>query len=151
MHQSRFASTFRCGPSRPVPLGALVLILAAILVVSVTVSADAPTEELAVRVTPSIVLAAQDVKAVVIVPRHPENRRLVLTVEGPSYFASTERQLDGDAAARTHEFAFRQLPEGEYRVQLSVEGTRGRGPGIETRFTVRGAPVDAPPIAEPAP
>ena len=122
----------RTAPARA--LGMVVVIIGS----GQVVVGDSAVEELAVRVTPSIVMAAQDVKALITVPRRPENRRLVVTVEGPAYYASTERQLDGDGAARMHEFAFRQLPEGEYRVQVIVEGTRGRDPGIETRFTVRG-------------
>lgn len=91
-----------------------------------------------VRITPAVVLEAQDVKAHVTVPRRPENRRLVVTLEGPSYYTSTERQLDGDAAARMHEFAFRQLPEGEYSVRVLVGRARGSDSAAETTFNVRG-------------
>lgn len=122
------------------------------LIVTATVAsagvraADEPEadEQLAVRMSPTIVLERQDVRAFVTVPRQPGNRRLLVTLEGPSYFTSTERQLNGDAAARMHEFAFRQLPEGQYSVRVLVVRARGADSGAETTFTVRGArpPLD---------
>jgi hypothetical protein len=61
------------------------------------------------------------------------------------HYTSTERQLDGNAGARTHEFAFRQLPEGNYSVRVSVERARGTATGAETAFTVRG-PLSPPDV-----
>ena len=143
MPARQIRSPTRHWPSRSPPLVVLVTLLLLAPLGSPGVGADdSYLEQLAVRITPPIILAAQDVRALITVPRRPENRWLIVIVEGPKYYTSTERQLDGDGAALVHQFAFRHLPEGDYLVQVNVKGSRGSRTEIETRFTVRGAPLD---------
>jgi hypothetical protein len=93
--------------------------------------------DLALEVTPAIVLADQDIRAVVRVRPDSANRLLTIALDG-EFYSSTERSLDGDRAARTYEFNFRKLPAGEYMLHAEVEDATGRVRRIERRITVRG-------------
>jgi hypothetical protein len=55
--------------------------------------------DLALEVTPAIVLADQDIRAVVRVRPDSANRLLTIALDG-EFYSSTERSLDGDRAAR---------------------------------------------------
>ena len=88
---------------------------------AVSYGADAPVT---VALRPTIVFAGRDVRATVRTPRDPRNRELRVTVEAPDYYASSDVQLDGADAAVTHQFNWRELPGGAYRVEaiLTREG-----------------------------
>jgi hypothetical protein len=57
--------------------------------------------------------------ATVTVERHDDNRLLVMDVDGAMSF-HTERQLDGADAARVQQFAYNDVPAGEYTVTALV-------------------------------
>ena len=61
------------------------------------------------------------------------NRRLQLSIDAPTFYASTERQLDGIEGARAHTFAVKELPAGDYQIVATLEGSSG----VRSRVTVR--------------
>jgi len=85
-----------------------------VLAGAVSYGADAPVT---VALRPTIVFAGRDVRATVRTPRDPRNRELRVTVEAPDYYASSDVQLDGTDAPATHQFTWRELPSGAYRVE----------------------------------
>jgi len=97
--------------------------------------------ELTLDVTPAILLADQDIRAVVRVRPDSGNRMLMIALDG-EFYSSTERSLDGERAARTYEFYFRKLPAGQYLLQAKVEDTKGRVRKVERQITVLGE-IDA--------
>lgn len=118
--------------SRPV-VGTLVL---ACLV------ATAPTfaveNALSLRVTPRVAAAPATVSITVTI--EPDERNRVLAIEDDSevYYRSSQVQLEGENAARTHVFLFRGLPPGEHRIRASVHGTNGLQTVVSTMVTVVG-------------
>jgi hypothetical protein len=80
----------------------------------VSYGADAPVT-LAVR--PTVVFAGRDVRTTIRTPRDPRNRELRIIVEAADYYASSDVQLDGDDAPATHQFTWKELPSGAYRVE----------------------------------
>ena len=91
-----------------------------------------------VYAVPAIVLQNQDIRAVVRVRPDIANRRLTVALDAGEFYSSTERNLDGDRAARTYEFYFRKLPAGEYRLNVQVADAAGRIRMAERHITVLG-------------
>lgn len=98
---------------------------------------DAGAAAITLDVTPAILLQHQDIRAVVRVRPDAANRMLAIELDG-EYYSSTERNLDGDRAARTYEFYFHRLPAGDYVLHASVEDVNGRVRRIERHITVMG-------------
>jgi hypothetical protein len=63
---------------------------------------------------------------------------LVLEDDSDVYYRSSQVQLEGKNAARTHQLLFRGLPPGEHRVRASVHGTNGFHTVVWTTVTVVG-------------
>jgi hypothetical protein len=101
---------------------------------------------LAIEVTPAIVLAEQDIRAIVRIRPDGGNRLLTIALDG-EYYSSTERRLDGDRAPRTFEFYFRKLPAGEYLLHAEVEDAGGKVRRIERRISVLGQNDDVIAVA----
>jgi hypothetical protein len=80
---------------------------------------------LEVHVTPLVVLRTSDAQGWVTVPRDRENRLLRVILESESYFSSSDIQLDGADAARTHPLYWKGLPPGRYRVTVELYGPAG--------------------------
>lgn len=52
---------------------------------------------------------------------HTSNRRLTISLDNEdTYFSSTERQLEGDAAPTIFRFDFRDVPVGDYTVYAEL-------------------------------
>ncbi|HEX8027697.1 MAG TPA: hypothetical protein VF491_04505 [Vicinamibacterales bacterium] len=83
-------------------------------------------------------MAGKSVRTTVRVDRNAANRWLRVSIDGPLYAASTERQLDGDEAERTYEMLWQSLPAGEYMVTVEVEGSSGVRHRVERNLTVMG-------------
>lgn len=126
-----------CGsrPGRLVPAAALVLAAA------LSAAAGAP-DPITVRLLPATVMEHNDVKAMVTVEERPENRRLVVALDGPEFYSSTQRTLDGKKGPRSHEFFFRALPAGMYELRVSVEDDRGHTRSVAQSFEVHGMSMD---------
>jgi hypothetical protein len=77
-------------------------------------AADAPVT---LSLRPTVIFAGKDIRATVRTPRDARNRELRIVIEAPDYYASSDVQLDGADAAVTHQFNWRELPGGAYRVE----------------------------------
>jgi hypothetical protein len=97
-------------------------------------AADAPPVTVAVR--PSITWAGGDVRTTVRTPRDPRNRELRIVVEAADEYASSDVQLDGDAAAATHQFTWKALPGGAYRVEAILLREDGHKETVSSCFAV---------------
>jgi len=102
----------------------LTKIIAVLLLISPSAAADRGIAN--IRVTPATSLEPANVSVQVAVERHADNRRLTIVVDSGSYYWSSERQLDGKEGPYLSVFNCRELPAGEYAVQVSVVGPDGR-------------------------
>ena len=79
-------------------------------------------DPLEITVRPKVATEPGFVRVTARVERHAENRWLVVEAEGPTFFRSSQRQLDGEYAARTHVVEFTTLPPGDYKIRVRVGG-----------------------------
>ena len=91
---------------------------------------------LAVR--PTVLFAGRDVRTTVRTPRDPRNRELRIVVEAADYFKSSDLQLDGDDAPATHQFTWKELPSGAYRVEAILTRDDGERTTVTECFAVLG-------------
>ena len=103
---------------------------------AVSSGADAPVT-LAVR--PTVLFAGRDVRTTVRTPRDPRNRELRIVVEAADYFKSSDVQLDGVDAPATHQFTWKELPSGAYRVEAILTREDGERRTVSECFAVLGA------------
>jgi hypothetical protein len=107
------------------------------LLVPIVASGEDPEpEKVSVKIRPVVLFAGRDVRATVRTPRHPRNRELRIVVEGADYFASSDVQLDGDDSPTTHQFTWRELPGGAYRVDAILLRTEGERTTATSCFAV---------------
>jgi hypothetical protein len=109
--------------------------LACLVAATATLGAE---PALSLRVTPRVAAAPATVSITVTVEPDEKNRMLVLEDDSDVYYRSSQVQLDGRNAARTHQLLFRGLPPGEHRVRASVHGTNGFHTVVSTTVTVVG-------------
>ena len=114
---------------------------------AVSYGADAPVT-LAVR--PTVVFAGRDVRTTIRTPRDPRNRELRIVVEAPDYYASSDVQLDGDDSPATHQFTWKELPSGAYRVDAILTREDGERRTATQCFAVLGVDDSADSL-RPAP
>ncbi len=110
--------------------------LAAILLAAPAAGADAPVT---VAVRPTIAFVGGDVRTTVRTPRDARNRELRIIVDAADYYASSDVQLDGVAAAATHQFTWKALPGGAYRVEAILLREDGQKETYTSCFAVLGA------------
>ena len=91
-----------------------------------------------VTFSPVVAFAGADLRVVVRVQPDAGNRRLQLSVDAPTFYASTERQLDGLEGARAHTFNVRELPAGDYQIVATLEGSTGVRSRVTRSFKVMG-------------
>jgi hypothetical protein len=65
---------------------------------------------------------------------------LVIEDDSDVYYRSSQVQLEGKNAARTHQLLFRGLPPGEHLIRPSVHRTNGFHIVVSTSITVVGFP-----------
>jgi hypothetical protein len=101
---------------------------------------DTPSSKLiqSVTISPVVAFAGADMRVVVRVLPDAGNRRLQLSVDAPTFYASTERQLDGVDGARAHTFNLHELPAGDYQIVAVLEGSAGVRTRITRTFKVMG-------------
>jgi hypothetical protein len=127
----RFGST----PSR-----SWVTAVALCLVMPIVANGEDPEPpKVTVKIRPVVLFAGRDVQATVRAPRDPRNRELRITVEGEDFFASSDVQLDGVDAATTHQFTWRELPGGAYRVDAILLRADGERTTVTSCFAVLSA------------
>ncbi|AMY11317.1 hypothetical protein LuPra_04567 [Luteitalea pratensis] len=91
-----------------------------------------------VTFTPVVAFAGADLRVVVRVTPDAGNRRLQLSIDAPTFYASTERQLDGMEGARAHTFSVKELPAGDYQIVATLEGSSGVRSRVTRSFKVMG-------------
>ena len=111
----------------------------------VSYGADAPVT---IGVRPTIAFAGGDVRTTVRTPRDARNRELRIIVEAPEYYASSDVQLDGTDAPATHQFTWKELPSGGYRVEAILTRENGERRTATQCFSVIG-PDDTPDAVRP--
>jgi len=82
-------------------------------------------ERLSLRVSPSVSFAPANLVVRAMVEAHPDNRAMAIVAESDDFYRASEIQLNGDRAARTTMFEFRDLPSGAYEVRATVFDQRG--------------------------
>ena len=102
----------------------LTTISAVLLLISSSAAADRGIAN--IRVTPATSLEPANVAVEVAVERHADNRLLTVVVDSGSFYWSSQRQLDGQDGPYLSVFNCRELPAGEYAVQVSVVAANGR-------------------------
>lgn len=111
---------------------------------------DPEPEKISVKIKPVVLFAGRDVRATVRAPRDARNRELRIVVEGADFFASSDVQLDGADAATTHQFTWRELPGGAYRVDAILLRAGGERTTVTSCFSVlSGDDGDTPPTPMP--
>ena len=102
-----------------------------------------------VAVRPSVVFAGRDVRGTVRTPRDARNRELRIVVEAADYYASSDVQLDGEDAPATHQFTWKELPSGAYRVEAILTREDGERTTVAECFAVLGADDSADALRGP--
>jgi hypothetical protein len=118
--------------ARPVSFLTLLPLTACVLAASAA-GAEAP---ITIAVRPSVLFAGGDVRTTIRAPRDARNRALRVVVEASEFYASSDVQLDGDAAAATHQFTWKTLPGGAYRVEAIVTRDDGETASSTSCFAV---------------
>ena len=93
------------------------------------------------RVTPPFSFSPSQVRALVQVPRHPDNRRLRIRIDSGSYYRSSDIQLDGDAAPKSHLLVWKSLPPGNYCFEAILSGSIAPRAYLRREFVVLGRSV----------
>jgi hypothetical protein len=115
----------------------------ALLVAAVVVSSGAPLpaahDRLRVTLTPQISYEPGAVRIVAYVAPDADNRRLVVEAESGAHFTSSDVPLDGDRQPIATIVWLKNLPAGQYELQVRLE--QGRGPDLVRRrgFAVLGS------------
>ena len=85
-----------------------------------------------------MLFAGGDVNTTVKTPRDPRNRELRVIVEAADYYASSDVQIDGVDGAATHQFTWKSLPGGAYRVEAILLREDGAKETFTSCFAVLG-------------
>jgi hypothetical protein len=112
----------------------------------VSYGADAPVT---IAVRPTVAFAGRDVRTTIRTPRDPRNRELRVVVDAPEYYASSDVQLDGTDAPATHQFTWRELPGGAYRVEAILTREDGERRIATQCFSVLGLDDSADALRAP--
>ncbi len=77
---------------------------------------------LAVRLTPRIAFGPSNVRALIQVEPHPDNRLLRVTIDSGGYYRSTDIQLEGAETPKSHFVVWKSVPPGQYIFAATVFG-----------------------------
>lgn len=102
------------------------------------ISALDAADTVSLRVTPNVAYAPATVSITVTVEPDGQNRALLVEADSAAYYRSSQIQLDGEHAARTHRLLFRGLPPGEHVVSAVVRGTNGSQARVSQKVMVVG-------------
>jgi hypothetical protein len=97
-------------------------------------------EALQMQVSPAIQRAPAMLTVRVMVESSSENRLLQVSAESPSYYRSSEIQIDGAGGSPLKVFQFRGLPTGVYEVTGVLVGAQGRRASISRVAQVVASP-----------
>ena len=102
-----------------------------LLMVAGAMSAGAG-EMMSVTVSPAVAFAPATLVVRARIQADARNRAVEIVAESPSFYRSSEVQLDGNRAPRTNVFEFRGMPPGVYDVKATLLDASG-----QTRSAVR--------------
>jgi hypothetical protein len=110
--------------------------------------APAPAEgsndpDVQVSLAPSVVRIGGSVRCTIRVEPKEANRLLRVSIDGARYYTSSERQLEGESSRATYVFWWRDLPGGEYKITVRVDGNDGALASRVREFRVVGLADDA--------
>jgi hypothetical protein len=111
-------------------------------VVALLLAAPAAADDVpavTIKVKPAVLFAGGDVNTTVKTPRDPRNRELRIIVEAADYYASSDVQIDGVDGAATHQFTWKSLPGGAYRVEAILLREDGAKETFTSCFAVIGS------------
>jgi hypothetical protein len=90
------------------------------MLLTASLAAAPSTQPVHVSVGPAVCFEPGNIRITSRVEPAAANRRLVIEVESDSHYTSSEVQLDGDRAPRSHSMYLKNLPAGEYRVVATL-------------------------------
>lgn len=100
----------------------------------------APDDIVELRLTASFAMAPASVGGVIRVPRNEDNRLLRIVADSANYYRSSDIELEGANAPLNHTVWFKEMPAGQYNIEVTVFGPHGpRGVRME-RLEVMGSP-----------
>lgn len=112
----------------------LVTVLGAVLLLAAPLAGD---EAITVSVSPAMSAEPANICVRVMVAPDSANRAIEIEAESATYYRSSEVSLDGDKAARSTTFDYRELPAGDYEVRGTLLGQNGHTRAVSRRwFTV---------------
>ena len=79
-------------------------------------------ERLAMRVRPTVAIAPADLIVRTMVEANAANRSIEIIADSEDFYRSSEIPLDGEKAARSAQFWFRNLPSGQYCLRAVLKG-----------------------------
>jgi hypothetical protein len=82
-------------------------------------------EAVSIKVTPAVARAPASVRIEAMVEADDENRELQVVAESESFSRASRISLDGSRSPRLNEFIFRDLPDGDYEIRVTVIGASG--------------------------
>jgi hypothetical protein len=103
-----------------------------------------PDPALQLKLTSRYSFAPAMVRSLVRVAPHKDNRALRVEIDSPSFYRSSEIELEGDRAAQNHFFSWKSLPPGVYSVAVTVLGPDGPRASRSLPFEVLGPNSVAP-------
>jgi len=83
-------------------------------------------EALQMKVSPAVQRAPAMLTVRVMVESSADNRLLQIVAESPTFYRSSEVEIDGANSSPLKVFQFRGLPTGRYEVTGMLVGTQGR-------------------------
>lgn len=136
-----------------VPVRPWVTLVGVCVLLPIGIRADDDPEhnKVTVKVRPTVLWAGGEVRTTVRTPRDARNRELRVIVEGTDYYASSDVQLDGVDAATTHQFTWKDLPGGPYRVDAILLRENGEKTTVTDCFAVLTGDENSTGIASAAP
>jgi hypothetical protein len=109
------------------------------IAVAICVVAAAPLgaqKQLEMRLPGYVFVSSAEVRLMVFVEPHPDNRSLVVEVDGDNMFTSSQIPLDGGSEKRLHHVRFRSLQPGEYVIRAILRSGAGVRATIASRVLV---------------
>jgi len=97
-------------------------------------------EALQMQVSPAVQRAPAMLTVRVMVESSDDNRLLQVVAESPTFYRSSEIQIDGASGSPLKVFQFRGLPTGVYEVTGVLVGTQGRRASISRVAQVVASP-----------
>jgi hypothetical protein len=82
-------------------------------------------EKMTMKVSPAVAFAPANLIVRAMVLADADNRAVEIVAESADFYRSSMIQLEGDQAARTSIFEFRNLPPGTYEVRANLYGADG--------------------------